>query len=476
MTKITQALYPYQREDVAFMLKNPRHINGNVMGLGKTIEALSMMEALGTEHNLIVCKHKFILEWFWQIDEWLDGDCLTPHTVGDRLVGLDLSSPRFVCINYELLSIKKYWEALKEVSWDCIIFDEAHKLKNHKAKRTKYAYYLARNVSHISLMTGTPQQNSPMDLFPLFYIINRVKFGDHDAWRDYFCQIDEEEIWVKPPSGGKPRPLTIKHIKPGESNHTDNLNFLLHKYMIRHEKSEVMPFLPPKQYRTIPVSLGTESKQYDQMLNQYFAILDSGETIHAPKAVAQMLRLRQICLDPNLLSLEEPRSSTPSSKTEALLELLEDLPGKVVIFSYFERYVRILAQELHDHNIPYVTLTGRTAYTGQDQEFQNNSDIKACLGTIGAMGECYTLTEAETVVFTDLFWNPAVNEQCEDRVYGRVDKGLELRRGALIIDFLCQGTVEEYVREVVRRKEKMNEAVVTTRVVDKLLEGRTVHA
>jgi len=464
VSKIQDTLYDYQKEDVQFMLDHRRCINGNPMGLGKTIETLAALEQLNTRHVLVVCKKTYINEWWSQIDDWLGQDCITPwEGPGDKLNGMNLAGPPFVCINYDLLSVSKYWHELIKVKWDVIVFDEAHKLKNYKAKRTKNAFLTASYTDRIFHLTGTPIQNSPADLYPLFRLMNPREYHNYYWWINTFCVMKEDVIWMKG-TDGKARPRTIRSIVQGERNHEEELNALLHLYMCRHEKSEVMPNLPPKQRRTIPVELGAERKHYDQMQDELFTMLNSGELITAPKVIAQMIRLRQICLEPNLLSSEPVKTSTPSNKTQALLDLIEDTDEKVLVFSFFEQYIRILSQVLDSKGIRHVTITGKktpTENTAAERSFQADPEVRVCLGTIGSMGECWTLTEAKIIVFTDVFWNPAINEQCEDRSYGRANKGLEQDESVLIIDLFNRGTIEEHVHSVVRRKERMIDAIVS---------------
>lgn len=471
---LNYTLYPFQEEDKQFMLAHPRCINGEPMGHGKSIITLAVLDAIKPRHALIVCKKTYMNEWFNYIQLGLGKDCLTPWDgAGDRLGGLNLSGPPFVCVNYDLLAIRKYWYELYKIPWDVIVFDEAHKIKNHKAQRTKNAYLL--KYDRMYHLTGTPIQNSPADLFPLFHLIKPRDYSNYNAWVNMFCVMDEKEVWMKG-TNGKPQCRVVRNIVPGERNHIEELNALLHLYMCRHEKSEVMPNLPPKQYRTIPVELGAEKKQYETMQNDLFAMLDSGELITAPKVIAQVIRLRQICLEPNLLSTDTVKPITPSNKTQALLEVLEDATDKVLVFSFFEQYIRVLSQILTDKGIKHVTITGKkspTENSASEHSFQNDESVRVCLGTIGSMGECWTLTEGKIVVFTDLFWNPAINEQCEDRSYGRVNKGLEQNESTLIIDLFNQGTVEEHVHEVVRRKKEMiSEVMVAREVVERMRSAR----
>jgi len=464
-------LYPYQQEDIKWMKAHPRCLNSNFMGAGKTVEALMLTEELNLRHVLVICPKSLVNEWFTQIDTWLDGDALTPHESSQyehRLSGLDLKGPRFVIVNYDLLPNPKCWTALQSVKWDLIIMDEAHRLKNHKAKRTRNAYLLSPGVPRVLLMTGTPIQNSPADLFPLMHLMSPSKYHNYHWWVNTFCVVEEEEIWMRG-LDGKPRSRIIRRIIPGKINHTEELNQLLHYYMIRREKHEVLKDLPPKQYRTIPVELGPEKKQYLEMQNELFALLDSGELVTAPKVIAQLTRLRQICCDSNLLSSNGSKPSTPSNKTQALLDLLDDSNDKMLVYSYFAEYIRMLSSELTKKGMKHVVITGKEKSSERviaQQAFQNDPSVRVCLGSIGAAGEGLTLTEAKVVVFMDRFWNPKVNEQCEDRAYGRVNKGLEQNESVLVIDLFNQSTIEEHVHSIVHSKEEMIEAVMTKRIVD----------
>lgn len=472
-------LYPYQIEDVAFTKDHLRCLNRNPMGLGKCIETLGLCYELNLRRVLIVCKKSLLGEWFWQTEQVLGDGAVTPHDNNQyehRLSGLMLDQPRFVAVNYDLVAIPKYREMLMKVPWDLVVFDEAHRLKNHDAKRTRGAYMLSYGIPRVLHLTGTPIRNTPLDLFPLFHIMNPREYQNWKEWRSWFCITETEEIWLKNPHTGKPTPRLITKVVPGTKN-PEQLAQLLSLYSVYHEKAEVMPQLPPKQYRTIPVGLGPEKVQYETMQKEYFAMLDSGVKITAPAAIAQLTRLRQICCDSNTLLPEPPRSSTPSNKTLALLDVIDEASGKLVVFTYFERYVQILIQEFEKAGIEYRIITGKSKNNLKAElDFQHDPSVKVILGTIGAMGEGFTLTAADTVVRTDIFWTPAVNEQCEDRVHGRVDKGLDSTKSTLIIDLFCPNTVEEHVREVAWTKDVMiTDIEAMAKVVARMRQGGKQH-
>lgn len=467
----TYELYPFQTGDVEFLVEHPKCINGNAMGLGKTIEALRLAYETQPRHVLIVATKTMVPEWWFYVNDILDEDCLTPHPDGDRLIGLDLGGPRFVCVNYDLLSTPRYLYQLMEVKWDLIIFDEVHKMKNPATKRTRAAFLLVPYVPRVVMMSGTPQQNGPQDLFTPFHIINPKLYRSHRQWIGLFCITTLMRVGNK----------YFKQIVGAKNQ--DELRQLLSLHMVRHEKEDVLTDLPPKQFRTVPVVLGaSEFKAYKQMEDDLFALLDTGELITAPAVIAQLTRLRQICLDPHLLSRETMKISSNSAKTQALLDIIDGCDGKVVVFSHFEQYIRLIAQELEKRSsegmpagaprsTKYVVLTGQENIRERGMAkytFQNDPDIKVFLGTIGAGGEGIDLFAANTCVFTDLHWNSKQNEQAEDRLHriGQHDS-------VLIVDLWCQHTVEDHVHKVVRRKEKMFNEIVTRRsVVDEMRRDR----
>ncbi len=468
-SKLQSTLFDFQKDGVDWLVEHPRGILADECGLGKTLQALALIEKLNVRHVLVICPKTLVSEWFNQCDTWSDGDMLTPNDQGDRLDGLNLSGPHYVCVNYDLLAGREYWSKLTSVPWDIIVWDECHRLKNPKAKRTQYAYLL--NAPREIFMSGTPLQNTPLDLYPLFHKMNSREYHNINQWKNYFCVIEEKQIWLRG-NDGKPHPRLIKTILPGKINHTEELNFLLHKYMIRRTKKEVLPNLPDKTYRTVPVELGPEKKQYVQMQNELFAILDGGEKITAPKVIAQLVRLRQICLDSNLLASCPIKTSTPSNKTKTVMELVEDTGDKVVIFTMFEKYTQILSSELTKRGIVHVMITGQVDLSARGKAvllFQTDPSIKVCLCTIGAGGEGLTLTASHTAIFTDYAYNPAVVWQAEDRLHriGQHDN-------VLIIDTYCKGTVEDHVRAIKQSKESMIEKVVIEDVVERMRRNPVV--
>ncbi len=432
-------LFPYQREDIEELKKHPRHILGSDPGTGKTTEVLHLCKELNLASVLVICPKPLIAEWEYQIEEWLGKEYLDYFTI----------------LNYEKLRRIDLVNIIMRDGFDLYCFDECHKLKNSKAKQTKGAFLITSDLKkRIVLMSGTPMQNGPQDLFSLFRIIDPTTYKSYSVFEEHFCEVTR---LPRPPF-----PRVITGVKNREE-----LRTLLRKHMIRREKAEVLPWLKKPLQHTIPVQLeGKQLSQYKQMEDELFVLLDSGEKITAPAVTAQIIRLRQICLEPNLLSLVDKKSS-PSAKTRLVLELLDDLEGPIVLFTYFEKYIRVLVSELARAKISYMTFTGKENDAQKRAvilAFKEHKPPKLLLGTITSMSLGLNLTDSHHVIFTDWWYNPAVNDQAWQRLH-RIGQ----TRVIEIHDVWARGTIEDAMHRTIKRKQKMiNQVVANTAMVEEL--------
>jgi len=435
-------LYPYQIEDVKSLTERPRCILGSEMGVGKTAEVLALTKQEDLAYILVICPKSLISEWKYQIEQWLGKEWLD----------------RFIILNYEKLRKDTVLADIISYGWDLICFDECHKLKNPKAKQTKGATLISRDGARVIMMSGTPMMAGPQDLFSLLHIIDPITYKSYNDFRDRYC------VTVQLPK--PPFPTII--VGPRKDTQ-EELSNILSQYMIRRLKKDVLD-LPPKMYRTIPVELEpSQLAKYRQMEDELFVLLDSGEKITAPAITAQITRLRQICLEPNLLSQIE-KVSSPSTKTLLLLDLIEGIQSPIVVYTVFEKYTRILSDELTKHKVPHTLFTGATSISDRTQalrDFQSGK-YKVLVGTITTMGLGVTLTASHTVIFTDNYWTPAVNEQAVDRVH-RIGQNETVD----VLDMWAKGTIEDHVHRVLTRKEKpINEIILRAQVLESLRQER----
>ena len=444
-------LYPFQRVDVAFMREVPFVLNANQMGTGKTVEALALADEVRAEKVLIVCSKSKMSDWADEIGVWCSNKASVARGSIQQRKQIIAEFQRFLIINYAMLRGSKYSELFK-IKWNLVIFDEAHQLKGRKAQQTQGAKRL--KAKRIVLLTGTPMLNAPQELWSLLNLLYPKRFTSYWQFVERFCETEEN------PFAPTPRIIDVKNVKA--------LQYILVPIMVRREKKQVMSHLPDKIYKTIRLELeGQQKKAYEQMEKEMVAMLQNGVEVKAGTGLAQMIRLRQLCLSPAILG-----GPDKSVKTEALLEILDEAiesGEKVVVFSWFKDYVKLLSQVLDKQKIRHVVMHGDTSDVARDQakrQFRDDPDTKVFLSTIKTGGEGLNLQNASVLVFTDKSWVPGDNEQAEDRIHREGQT-----KNPLIISLVCKDTIEEDMETVLQNKERItSEAMAIEKVAEKLIE------
>lgn len=434
--------YPYQNEDIQELIERPKLILGSVMRSGKMYEVAELVRRLDLYNILIICPKPLVAEWQYKIEDWLGEEWLS----------------RFDIFNYEKLRKGDLMYLIQKAGYELMVFDEAHKLKNRQAQQTKGAYLITGFTPRLILATGTPIENHPGDAWSLLHMIDPILFASYWKFTERYCVIEQ-----------LPKPPYPRIIVGPRSDTKQELRELLGKYMLRREKNELRDHegrpvvMDRAPVRTIPVEL-TDSQllKYQTMEEELFALLDNGETITAPAVLAQRTRLRQICLEPNLLS-QTSKTSSPSAKTEIVKELVEDADGPIIIMTFFEQYARILTEELRNAGFKGAEYSGAPDIVPQRhrivQEFQAGQH-HFLVGTITSIGLGLTLTAAHQVIFTDLFYNPQVVNQCVSRLEGSGPPRQE--RPVEAVDLWARGTIEDHMHRVLNRKRKMFNEIVAT--------------
>ena len=310
------------------------------------------------------------------------------------------------------------------VPWDVVIVDEAARIKNRKAKRTKAVWKLAHKSRYLWLLTGTPVQNRPDELWSLLHAIDPQRWSSYWQFVERHCEIVHNFF------GG----VEIRGI-------IDKNAFAAEVAPVMLRRTRELLDLPPLTEEEVYVELaGEQSRIYREMERNFIASLDSdrkaGKYVVAPSILAKITRLRQIACSPALVG-----GADVSAKTEALLELLEDVTTdhKVLVFTTFAEYVKLLLPRLGAYNP--VVVTGSVSMKQRDeaaQTFQLNDDCRVLIGTTDAMSEGLNLQAAGVVVFLDLSWTPSAIDQAIGRAY---------RRGQTspvhVVKLIAAGTVDE---------------------------------
>lgn len=470
MTTITK---PHQIVGTDFLVKKHRCILADDMGLGKTKQVIDAIHRLGTTQNLIVCPKSAKAVWKREILQWYPGatekDILVvgeqPFEIRERLLK---TKSLFTIINYTHIGTiserdkenkkivttihQMHVPTLLKVIWGSVTFDEAHKLRNRKSKAfdtaKKICTYKENLTMPVFAVTGTPVYNKPMDIWPLLNIINPKKYGSY--WR--FAQEECEVIRVQ--EYGVPVHNVIGPVKDPAG-----LKKRLSDVMIRREKRDVLD-LPPISYIYVPLELSeVQRKAYDKMVSMMFTEWH-GKEVEAVTVLAQLTRLKQMCLSPDLMPEHEGITGV---KIEWLLDMCENLDEKASIFSQWSTAIKRVVPKLK-HFGGVATFTGETNYNLRNYAIDDmqTKEHYRFLATTTQCGESYTVTAVSTCIFLDLMWSPATNAQA----VARMDRMGQTRPMTVYVPYTVD-TVEEYILDVLRQKEEMFDSIIPVyRVAD----------
>ncbi len=475
-----KSLWSFQNGSVRFLTESKRCILGHEMGTGKTVIGVTACEFEGISKILVVCPDH--LKWTWEehfkkwgrfsaeeitvveshrIKKGSDIECtVIQGNTQDREEPLlralhQHKSP--IIMNYDQFLLHS--KLLQNFPYDVVIFDEAHRLKNRKAKRTQAMFKVSQNTDYLWFLTGTPVRKCYTDIWPLLHAIDSERFSSY--WDFVFLYTEAMEGFY----GG----IEILGLKDKQT-----FQSMLSCYMFRKTKEEVMPDLPPKIYQDIQVQLTGEQKTtYNKMEKEFIAEIkkqmedgtELNDILRAPNTVAQITRLRQICLHPHIIG-----AKGKSSKLTALEEIIDDIGDQLLIFTWYKSFIPFVGSTLEDMQIPYRSIYGSVTSSDKrqfEQEF-NNDEIQIIVGTIGAMGEGLNLQKSKYSIFTDIDWVPANNEQAEDRIH----RG-EIKESPTIIRLYHPNTIETDIRYSNKQKQKVvNDTVGQVEAVRNMLNRR----
>ncbi len=239
---------------------------------------------------------------------------------------------------------------------------------------------------------------------------------------------------------------------------------MIYPFILRRTKEQVAPELPPRTERIIFTDLGTGPAQLYQQIRDYYrgllmGMLNEGSDVSDIrfKILEGLLRMRQVCIHPQLV---EPAYHGESAKFEILLETLETLQAeghKALVFSQFVQTLSLLRKEMDARHMPYAYLDGQTQNRQEQVDrFQNDPAIPFFLISLKAGGVGLNLTAADYVLHIDPWWNPAVEMQAADRAH-RIGQD----KPVFIYKFIARETVEEKILQLQERKRELVEQLIS---------------
>ena len=436
---------PYQREGVNWLLKLRANGFGGIladeMGLGKTLQALAVIQSTrGTDASpcLVICPTSLVSNWAAEAGKFAPKlKVLVMHGPKRDQHAAAMTDHDLVITSYAL--IRRDWDWYDPIEFDTVILDEAQHIKNRQTQNAQAVK--AIKCRHRLVLTGTPMENSVLDLWSIFDFLMPNYLGSAQDFRERY------EL-----------PLT----KSADTAVQERLGRRVRPFILRRLKRDVAKDLPEKIQQVSFCDLTTQQRQvYQQILEAgRREVLESVDKNGFGKSrmviFNALLRLRQICCDLRLLDLDNIDDAKASGKCDLFDELLEEITDgghRVLVFSQFTTMLGLLRDRLKESDTDYCYLDGSTRQRGEVVNRFQRSDIPVFLISLKAGGVGLNLTGADTVVHFDPWWNPAVEDQATDRAH-RIGQQNVVTSYKLI----ARNTVEE---KILKLQEKKRAAIRT---------------
>lgn len=441
--------YKHQSEGIVFITKAGNIVLADDMGLGKSLQALAVgaidFERGIAKRILIVTLATLKGNWAEEIEAHttFEYEVLNNKSTRAREKQLREFQADVLIVNYE--QVISCLDALNEMAFDVIIYDEAHAIKNRTSKRSRACLKLI-GKRHI-VVTGSPILNQVNDLWTL---LHRV---DPDQWPNYWRFRNRHCVF-----GGYMGKAII-----GVKNEKE-LHEQLSRVMLRRLKSEVLD-LPEKQPIKVWVDLAPEQRRiYDQIKDDEFFGIDPNteDPMVIENALVKFLRLKEVCGSAGTIE----GSPDISAKLDRVVEIIREVVESnepVVVFTQFRKVQEFLGRRLYNAELPVWLMNGDTPMA-ERVPMINDWTKAAAQGNYGALVAMYqvggvglNMTAASRVILVDKLFTPKLNEQAVDRVH-RI--GVNLTRPVQIYELICRKTIEQRVEKILEGKDAVFSAVI----------------
>ena len=444
-SRLRRKLAPYQKRGTGWILSLYEGRMGGIladeMGLGKTVQVIAALSAAkkkdGVMKSLIVTPTSLIYHWLAEFKRFDDN--LTIRLVNgmreerrreiaaiqkDKTVDVVLTS-------YPLL--RRDIELIREVPFRFAILDEAQFVKNAQSIGAVAAKEIGAQVR--VALTGTPMENHMGELWSIFDFVLPGYLGRQASFLRRY----------------------------GGSEHAEELQERIKPFIMRRLKAEVLKDLPGKREQSLYAAMTPEQERvYMQLLESLRAhvgeALESGSLPRARMQVLSvLLKLRQVCCHPKLFLTDyEGTSGKLELLIQTVKQAIED-KRRMLIFSQFVGMLQIIRKRLSREGIKTLYLDGSTRPELRQElcDRFNGGEGNVFLISLKAGGTGLNLMGADLVIHYDPWWNPAVEEQAIDRAH-RIGQ----TRDVDVIRMIAQGTIEEKVTDLSKRKRAVFDRVV----------------
>ncbi|MEW6237821.1 MAG: DEAD/DEAH box helicase [Candidatus Omnitrophota bacterium] len=421
------------------------------MGLGKTIQTLALIQRdwheIGEKPVLLICPTSVVGNWQKEAARFTPELPVMIHHGVARKKGAsfekEVNEFAMVISSYALLH--RDYNLFKPISWGGIILDEAQNIKNPETKQSKAARAIP--AGYRIALTGTPVENNVGDLWSIMEFLNPGWLGTQNEFKKTFF-------------------IPIQAMRDEEA--VQRLKQLTGPFILRRLKTDksIISDLPEKMEMKVFCNLTKEQASlYAAVVQEAETALDSSEGIQRKGVVlATLSKLKQVCNHPAQFLGDRSMISNRSGKVSRLTEMVEEIMtvnDKALIFTQLAEMGIILQTYLQEQfGREALFLYGGTTKKKRDQmveRFQTDAGPNLFILSLKAGGTGLNLTKANHVFHFDRWWNPAVENQATDRAF-RIGQ----TKNVQVHKFLCVGTLEERIDEMIERKKELASSIVGT--------------
>lgn len=454
--KNIQSLW-YQEETARKVMKDfrGRAILADEVGLGKTIEAgLILKEYIQRgliRSALILTPSSLVNQWQEELKEKFDLSFISSNDPLFRQNPDLFWKESLLLVSLQTARSKRHQEAVTQRTYDMVIVDEAHHLKNRSTSNWKLINGLLKTF--ILLLTATPVQNKLEELYNLVTLLKPGHLKTQKSFKEEF----------------------VTRGNPTDPRNREKLRQLLKEVMVRNTRSLTQLSLPPRFAWTVRVNPTQGEEAFYQQVSTFVSEQGQGNGNELSKMTLRRLleaagsspwaafrMLAKMAAEPNtkvnqpakqLLLMENDIAI--SSKTEKVLELLKARGEQKIIFVNYLATLEYLQEILSQEKVPYVVFRG--SLSAEQKKGIMNTFKEGCpiLLSTGTGGEGHNLQFCHTMINYDLPWNPMQIEQRIGRIH-RIGQEHEVR----VYNFCTAGTLEDHILEVLDRKINMFELVI----------------
>ena len=451
------SLRPYQGRGVAWLAFLRRFGLGaclaDDMGLGKTVQTAALLlhvreQGAVSGPALVICPTSVVGNWQREVGRFAPELKVLLHHGSDRLTDEAFvqaaGAHDLVVSSFGLL--RRDADTLGKIRWSAVIVDEAQNIKNPETRQAQIARKLP--ADYRIALTGTPVENRLSDLWSIMQFLNPGYLGSQRAFRQEFVVPVE---------------------RYGDADAAARLRRLVQPFVLRRLKTDptIISDLPEKNEMKVYCPLTPEQATlYEAVVKDTLEKVESSEGIERRGLVlAMLMKLKQVCNHPAHFLGDGSALAGRSGKLARLAEMLEEVQSigdRALVFTQFYEMGEMLRKYLGE------TLGGGVQFlhggTPQGQRermvarFQEEEDAPGIfILSLKAGGTGLNLTRANHVFHFDRWWNPAVENQATDRAF-RIGQ----RRDVQVHKFVCLGTLEERIDDLIESKRALAENVLGT--------------